>query len=99
MCLSAIKGKIGKDEAEEMFRTTVLPIIERNADVFAMSDERLDPRELVASAHRMASIIMAYAFDRESGDKARNADDDGYETDEEEASQQKVMMPMVSRES
>ena len=98
---SAIKDKIGRADAFEMFYNEIFPVIEGNQDVFDIANlsEGCDRREtserLISLANRMASTIMAYAFDIECNDNEKYADEDGYITDEEEANQQKAMLPMA----
>ncbi|KAL9060798.1 MAG: hypothetical protein Q9162_000502 [Coniocarpon cinnabarinum] len=93
---SAIREKIGRDDAEAMFKEHVLPVVRAHSSVFFPSEETpLDDKGLIQLAHRMASIIMSYAFDVEKTSKADEADEDGYVTDDEEEIQQKAMMPMA----
>ena len=89
---SATRGKIGKAEAEDMFRTKLLPIFRSHANVFSFSGE-LNDEDFVALAHRMGSTIMAYAFDLEPDDDNDDEDEegDGWVEDREERS----MMGMV----
>lgn len=54
---STLVTKIGKEEAEESFRTKLLPIIEAHKDVFEGIDVSVD------AFHRMGSLIMSYSFD------------------------------------
>ncbi|KAI1505789.1 SET domain-containing protein [Biscogniauxia marginata] len=66
---SSIVAKIGKEEADGMFRTKVLPVIEENASIFYPEGcEQLSVDQLMQLAHRMGSTIMAYAFDLENED-------------------------------
>ena len=96
---SAIRGKIGKTDAEEMFRRDILPVIEAHPDVFypqsISAHQRPDQSQLIRLCHRMASTIMAYAFDSQSESEAREPDEEGYVTDDEDASQAKVMLPLA----
>lgn len=93
---SAVRDKIGKQEADDSFRATVLPLIRRHREVFfpagvdAPSDE-----ELVALAHRMASAIMAYAFDIERDSSRQEVDEEGYATEEEDDALPKGMVPLA----
>lgn len=87
---SATVNKIGKDSAEEMFRTRLLPAIRGNPTVFVSSSSYSDS-DLIQLAHRMGSTIMAYAFDLEN----EEAEDD--ESDEwVEDRDGKSMMGMVA---
>ena len=62
---SPLVGKIGKVEAEEMFRNKIIPVVRKHQDLFAGA-ESMAEEELVALAHRVGSSIMAYAFDLEA---------------------------------
>ncbi|KAI0398950.1 SET domain-containing protein [Xylaria palmicola] len=90
---SSIVAKIGKNDAESMFRARILPIIEKNADVFyPEGSPRLSEDQLIFLAHRIGSTIMAYAFDLE------NEDEDMEQEGEEEWIEDregKVLMGMV----
>ncbi|KAI0508922.1 SET domain-containing protein [Xylaria bambusicola] len=90
---SSIVHKIGKDDAESMFRARILPIVEKNADVFYPNGaQKLSEDALISLAHRIGSTIMAYAFDLEN-------DDDGADQEEEdewvEDREGKILMGMV----
>ncbi|KAI1272191.1 SET domain-containing protein [Xylaria sp. FL0933] len=90
---SAIVSKIGKDDADSMFRSKVLPIVEQNTNVFYPEGaQKLSEDELILLAHRIGSTIMAYAFDLEN-------DDDDVDQEEEdewvEDREGKIMMGMV----
>ncbi|KAJ8123855.1 hypothetical protein ONZ43_g286 [Nemania bipapillata] len=90
---SSIVAKIGKDDADSMFRARVLPIVEKNTDVFyPEGSRRLSEDELILLAHRIGSTIMAYAFDLE------NEDDDVEQEGEDEWVEDregKILMGMV----
>lgn len=79
---SAMRSKIGKSSAEEMFHATLLPAIRANPDVFASSQNRND-EELIEIAHRMGSTIMAYAFDLENDEDREEDESDGWVEDRE----------------
>lgn len=56
---SAISAKIGKDEADNMFRAKVLPVIEEHAQIFyPEGSKRMNEEELLNLAHRMGSTVM-----------------------------------------
>ena len=83
---SAVKDKIGRESAEEMFTTKILPTIKQHSDIFyAPNTPHLSDQDLIALSHRMGSMIMAYAFDLETdnGPTNPNASDDGWEEDRE----------------
>ncbi len=82
---SSVLGKIGKDDAEASFRRILLPVVKENAGLFgdyASTFANGGPqaeRVLLDVAHRMASLIMAYAFDLDPEE-----DGEGDEGDEED---------------
>ncbi|KAI0445099.1 SET domain-containing protein [Xylaria telfairii] len=90
---SSIVAKIGKDDADSMFRARILPIIEKNSTVFyPEGSPKLSEDELILLAHRIGSIIMAYAFDLENDDEEADQEgEDGWVEDREG----KVLMGMV----
>jgi N-lysine methyltransferase SETD6 len=89
---SAIPGKIGKDEADNIFRARVLPIVEEHASVFyPEGSERLSEDQLMTLAHRMGSTVMAYAFDLENEDEENEDEEDEWMEDKEG----KLLMGMV----
>ncbi|KAG6032667.1 hypothetical protein E4U41_007177 [Claviceps citrina] len=99
---SATRRKIGKADAEDMFRRRLVPVIRRNAAVFCSSGEYSD-EGLIQLAHRMGSTIMAYAFDLEDDDQEKEGkeeDGDGDDDDESdgwvEDREGKLMMGMVA---
>ncbi|KAI1169442.1 SET domain-containing protein [Nemania sp. FL0916] len=89
---SSIVTKIGKDDADSMFRAKVLPVIEKNPDVFYPAGSRkLSDDELMLLAHQIGSTIMAYAFDLENDEEADREDEDEWVEDREG----KILMGMV----
>lgn len=95
---SPVAGKVGKDEAEKMVRTKILPIVRANPAVFFPegSSQQLSDDELVQLAFRMGSVIMAYAFDLEKEDDEEQQDAEGEEEDEwVEDREGKTMLGMV----
>ncbi|KAI8623932.1 SET domain-containing protein [Xylariaceae sp. FL1651] len=90
---SSIVSKIGKDEADAMFRVEVLPVIENNPDVFYPEGSgKLSEGDLILLAHRMGSIIMAYAFDLENDDEEASREGDDEWVEDKEG---KILMGMV----
>lgn len=77
---SAARAKVGKTEAEDMFRANILPVIRQNPGLFVSSQEKADD-DLINLAHRMGSTIMAYAFDLENEDDRDDDDSDGWVED------------------
>ena len=94
---SSVISKIGKAAADEAFIETLLPLVRKYADLFgiyAADFEALDSKELFLHiAHRMATLIMAYAFDLEKEENAK-PDDDGFLSDDEE-NPSKGMVPLA----
>jgi len=89
---SSIVGKIGKDDADSMFRTRVLPVVENHPDIFyPQGSQKLSEDELILLAHRIGSTIMAYAFDLENDDEDANEEEDEWVEDKEG----KILMGMV----
>ena len=75
-----VLDKIGKEDAEKAFNDQLLPIIKKNSYMFPQfkisnSANRLDV-PLLQSAHVMATLIMAYAFDLEEEQEDSASDDD-----------------------
>ncbi|KAI0869447.1 SET domain-containing protein [Hypoxylon argillaceum] len=90
---SAIVAKIGKDDADSMFRAMVLPVVEKNPDVFyPEGSRRLSEDELILLAHRIGSTIMAYAFDLENEDEDADQEDGDEWVEDREG---KILMGMV----
>lgn len=77
---SPLVGKIGKPEAGEMFRSKVVP----HRRILAADQADLDDVATMQLAHRMASTIMAYAFDLENLDDAEEEGEDGWVEDKDE---------------
>ncbi|PGH32132.1 SET domain-containing protein 6 [[Emmonsia] crescens] len=98
---SAVLNKIGKSEAEETILVKILPIISRNPHLFPPTsglssyDSPEGKAALLSIAHRMGSLIMAYAFDIEKGEDEEREGQDGYVTDDEEQQLSKGMVPLA----
>ena len=95
---SAVVNKIGKREADHMFRDKVVPIVLENAGLFGYKKEEHGGREewartILQEAHLMASMIMAYGFDLEP--ETREVDEDGYATEDEDADLPKAIVPLA----
>ena len=82
---SAIVEKIGKSEAEESWKTSLIPFMRQYPTLFPL-DEAAGDSQLVRLAHMAGSLIMAYAFDLDkNGDEEEaDADEDGFIEDDEE---------------
>lgn len=79
---SVVKDRIGKASADEMFTTKILPAVKGHEEVFYPSGvAKLSDEELVGLAHRMGSIIMAYAFDLDPEDDDEEDEEDGWVQD------------------
>jgi len=90
---SAISAKVGRDEAEDMFRAKVFPVIEQHADIFyPHGARRLSEDELLHLAHQVGSTIMAYAFDLEKDEEDEEAEEQEEWIEDKEG---KIMMGMV----
>lgn len=87
---SAVVDKIGKRDAEEDIFEKVLPLVRAHPELFppvngVMSyDDDTGAQALLEFAHRMGSLIMAYAFDIEKPEEEESDGEDGYLTDDEE---------------
>lgn len=82
---SPVAGKVGRDEAEKMVRTKILPVIRSNPAVFfPEGSQDMSDDELVQLAFRMGSVIMAYAFDLEKEDDEEKRGEDAEEEEEDE---------------
>jgi SET domain-containing protein 6 len=87
---SAIVEKIGKRDADQSILSMVVPIVRANPLLFppieglSSYDGEEGARVILELAHRMGSLIMAYAFDIEKAEDEEEGDEDGYLTDEEE---------------
>ncbi|KAF8457974.1 hypothetical protein BGX38DRAFT_1138974 [Terfezia claveryi] len=103
---SAVLGKIGKDEAEEEFKSMLGPIINSHRDLFQATElqfdvltDGVDESSLLSCAHRMASCIMSYSFDIKKTVSNPNTTDDSDSSSEdeedEEAQYYKAMVPLA----
>ena len=92
---SAVLKKIGREDADESFRTVLLPLVSIYAHHFGeYASEFAGPEKevtLLQVAHRMATLIMAYAFDLEEELGTR----DGEDSFIDEAYQAKAMVPLA----
>ncbi|KAK8221157.1 hypothetical protein IWZ01DRAFT_556526 [Phyllosticta capitalensis] len=94
---SAVTQKIGKAHADQIFSESIIPLIRSHAAAFFPdgTGASVSDQELLALAHRMGSTIMAYAFDIEQESTGKDVDEDGYESEEEEADLPKGMVPLA----
>ncbi|TLS30192.1 hypothetical protein PpBr36_03253 [Pyricularia pennisetigena] len=79
---SPVVASIGREEADAMIRTKILPVIKENAAIFGGVTDSDDER-LVRLAHQMGSTIMAYSFDLEGDADEEDEDEDGWVEDRE----------------
>ena len=94
--------KIGKKDADMSFKKSLLPAVTqdpqlfgRHAQAFAGSDAE---NALLGLAHRMATVIMAYGFDLESGSTSSSeyGEDDGADGSSQNAYElNKGMVPLA----
>lgn len=81
---SAVLDKIGRAEAEEGFKTTIVPFMKRHKGLFLVDNDDADS-QFIRLAHMAGSLIMAYAFDLgKDDDTEEEADEDGFVEDDEE---------------
>ncbi|KAG7288469.1 hypothetical protein NEMBOFW57_004822 [Staphylotrichum longicolle] len=76
---SALVAKVGKEEADRMITSKILPVV----------------REHEHLAHRMGSAIMAYAFDLEKDDDNDGVDEDDEWVEDREGKTMLGMVPMA----
>lgn len=80
---SPVVSKVGRDEAEKMIRSKILPVVTAHEDLFyPATAPRLSEEDLVQLAFRMGSVIMAYAFDLEKDDDEAQQQQDEEDEDE-----------------
>lgn len=95
---SAVVGKVGKADADQTLIQNVLPLILKHPHLFppihglSSFDSPEGKNILLSLAHRMGSLIMAYAFDMEKSEDVEA--EDGYITDDEEEPA-KGMVPLA----
>ncbi|GAB1313744.1 Ribosomal lysine N-methyltransferase 4 [Madurella fahalii] len=93
---SSLVAKIGRDEADRMIKSKILPVVRANEHVFFPADSpKLDDAQLLALAHRMGSTIMAYAFDLEKDDGDDEADEDDGWVEDRDGKTMLGMVPMA----
>jgi SET domain-containing protein 6 len=94
---SAVRSKIGKEGADKTFEEILVPLIRQHAASVLPEElrENVSNADLVNLAHRMGSTIMAYAFDIEPVKVAKEVDEDGYVSEDEEEALPKAMVPLA----
>jgi N-lysine methyltransferase SETD6 len=89
---SSIIPRIGRAQANEMIRTKVIPKVNAHRNIYYQDDAKvLEDDDLLQLAHRVGSIIMAYAFNLETDNDDEGDEQDGWIEDRDE----KVDMGMV----
>jgi SET domain-containing protein 6 len=99
---SAVRNKIGKESANDMFKNELVPVIKEFAHVFFSGDENAsqhaeemtEPYNLELM-HKMGSLIMAYAFDVEPSNLEKDVDEEGYASEDEDEALPKGMVPLA----
>jgi N-lysine methyltransferase SETD6 len=85
---SAVTQKIGKQKAEEIWKDTIIPIMEERPAIFPTSNTQDREQNLIQLAHMAGSLIMAYAFDIDRDDGKDGQDDksdaESFEEDDED---------------
>ncbi|KAK3818907.1 MAG: hypothetical protein J3Q66DRAFT_281983 [Benniella sp.] len=88
---TGVVDKIGKEEAESVFKDQLWPLISANLELFPVQDK--DEASFLKIFHRMGSLIMAYAFHNTLTDK--ESDEDVMDEDDDEDEDAKVSVSMV----
>ena len=82
---STIRRKIGKDEADEAFINIVLPLMTTHPNLFGEYETLIkNPHNFLQLAHRMVTLVMAYAFDLKNEDGKEEVNEEGFVSDDEE---------------
>ena len=94
---SAVVDKIGKMEAEETWKDTIIPLMHQHPHAFPLDIENVHVRTeiLVAAAHEAGSLIMAYGFDIDQDRSPRSGGADNDEDDFEEDDEDEPLKGMV----
>ena len=87
---TSIVGRIGKNEAEQTFKTKIFPVVQSNPNIFPNPDAySLD------LFHRCGSIIMSYSFHIRIDDQEETTED-GEEAEEDEEERHIIaLVPMA----
>lgn len=87
---SAVVGKIGREQAEESWKETIIPVMLSHPKLFPVGGQNdlEKTAELTKLAHMAGSLIMAYAFDidrdQEMNGNKKDSEDEFEEDDEDE---------------
>lgn len=78
---SSVVNKIGKDDCNRVFLDCLLPVVKDHSSLFGSFASTFRDTEvetaLLEIAHRMATLIMAYAFDLENDGSDVSSEDGG----------------------
>lgn len=98
---SAVLDKVGKHQADDVILEKVLPLVTKHSELFppmnglSSFDSPMGRQAILRLAHRMGTLIMAYAFDIETDQDDEDKDgEDGYITDDEQEAS-KGMVPLA----
>ena len=97
---SAVVKKIGKESADAAIKENIFPLVRANPRLFPAGggmtswDTEEGEAALLGLAHRMGSLIMAYAFDIDGGDDDRKDDGEEWAEDDED-DPPKGMVPLA----
>ena len=95
---SAVVSKIGREEADKAFFETLLPLAIKHAALFGEFAIQLSTANIkdffLELAHRMATLVMAYAFDLETVYRPEDAGEDGFFSDDKD-DPSKGMVPLA----
>jgi SET domain-containing protein 6 len=98
---SAVTQKIGKDEADKTFCEQVMPIMRKSPELFPYPpgvesyEGPSGQATILAMAHTMATLVMAYGFDIEKDESKQQVDDEGFVSDDDEEDLPKGMVPLA----
>ncbi|KAI9687486.1 MAG: hypothetical protein M1822_002096 [Bathelium mastoideum] len=96
---SPVLGRLGRKEAEEAFRSILLPILKKSKGILHPKPfpdtEQYVQETLLPLYHAAGSVIMAYAFDIERDSSKREQDEEGFVSDDEDALLPKGLIPMA----
>ncbi|EXJ85400.1 hypothetical protein A1O1_05764 [Capronia coronata CBS 617.96] len=94
---SAVVHKIGREQAEELWRQTIIPVMLAHPGLFPVPGATPSERtaELIKLAHMAGSLIMAYAFDIDRDDPKPDDGDASSEDDFEEDDEDEPFKGMV----
>lgn len=94
---SAVRKKIGKNGANKSFLEDLMPSLKQAIECFPPETHShlLSESSFLEVAHRMGTLIMAYAFDIESEVEPKEVDEEGYASDDDDDALPKGMVPLA----